>query len=333
MPAELAAELRIAWVLASEHVDDARLAIRLRDARVTHLVGRTNRDHEQLKSVADPAISVVKLSDLLAAQSTEFDLAVITGTTKGIDREVKRLAKLGKPVLLEAPPVDSPAEWQALKELSTAKDSLLKVTSPSRYFPAVQSIRSTLDAGKLGEVGLIRIHRWEPSPRAATTWSELLYADLDLATWLTGAAVQTVFALDNSAEIKPGRVPSAIQIHLGFTTGAMALIDVSRELPKGDDYYSLSVIGSRGAAYADDHRNVQLSYTGGTPRGWRVDADRLARLAQIQGFVRAVHESKQNNAMPDEISGALNLLAAIRESIATKRAVSLAAAPLAEVPA
>ena len=43
----------------------------------------------------------------------------------------------------------------------------------------------------------------------------------------------------------------------------MAMIDISTRLPEGDDYYSLSLVGANGSAYADDHYNMQLLYNGG----------------------------------------------------------------------
>ena len=44
----------------------------------------------------------------------------------------------------------------------------------------------------------------------------------------------------------------------------MALIDCAQTLPQGDGYFSLSLIGSTGAAYADSHHNRQLLYGGGS---------------------------------------------------------------------
>ena len=45
----------------------------------------------------------------------------------------------------------------------------------------------------------------------------------------------------------------------------MALIDFTNSLPDGDNYESLCLIGSKGAAYADDHRNRNLFFNGGAP--------------------------------------------------------------------
>ena len=45
----------------------------------------------------------------------------------------------------------------------------------------------------------------------------------------------------------------------------MALLDFTNSMPTGDNYESLCLIGSNGAAYADDHRNRNLFFNGGAP--------------------------------------------------------------------
>ena len=49
----------------------------------------------------------------------------------------------------------------------------------------------------------------------------------------------------------------------------MAMIDVAASLPSGGDYFSLTMIGGTGAAYADDHHNMNLLYSGGQPNAIR----------------------------------------------------------------
>ena len=44
------------------------------------------------------------------------------------------------------------------------------------------------------------------------------------------------------------------------------MIDFSGALPDSDGYHSLSLIGSLGAAYADDHRNRNLIFSGGSAK-------------------------------------------------------------------
>jgi hypothetical protein len=64
----------------------------------------------------------------------------------------------------------------------------------------------------------------------------------------------------------------------------MALLDFAAALPPGDGYGALSVIGSTGAAYFDDHHNTQLLYGGGHPAALRVEERGRETAALVQDF-------------------------------------------------
>ena len=127
-----------------------------------------------------------------------------------------------------------------------------------------------LDSGELGEPGLLRIHRWESLETG--NWPALdqeqgsvivrnLSAEVDLAIWLFGGLPYG--GLRNRAEgVAHGGIaqPDYLQVHLGFEGDGMSVIDYSASLPPGPRYHFLSMIGSKGAAYADDHHNVNLVY-------------------------------------------------------------------------
>ena len=135
--------------------------------------------------------------------------------------------------------------------------------------PSRKLIKRELDAGKLGEPGLIRIHHWEADggeADAAHPLPSALLQQMDVILWLMGKSPDIVYALEHAgtANARRGRY---LQIHLGFPGSAMALLDYSSLHPPGDPYRSLHVIGSAGAAYADDQQNMQLLYKGGQPRG------------------------------------------------------------------
>ena len=150
--------------------------------------------------------------------------------------------------------------------------------NPDRFLPSRQLIRQQLDAGKLGEIGLIRIHRWEAAVgKNDGDVPAGLLRDLDLALWLVGKLPDAIHAVEQSNS--SGRT---IQVHLGFPGGAMALVDFSNQLPNGDGYQSLSVIGSSGAAYADDHQNMQLVFRGGRVQAVRAEETGRRHSAAVQ---------------------------------------------------
>jgi len=134
--------------------------------------------------------------------------------------------------------------------------------------PSRQLIKRELDAGKLGEPGLIRIHHWEAGGEvdAAHQLPVSLLQQIDVILWLMGKPPTLVYAVQHEEAAK-SRLGRYLQIHLGFPGGAMALLVYSSRLPPGDSYRSLHVIGSAGAAYADDQQNMQLLYKGGQARG------------------------------------------------------------------
>jgi len=193
-------------------------------------------------------------------------------------------------VLLVADPCPSGKMIEALFSFATSGGVRLAVVNPDRYLPSRQLVRRQLPV-PLGEPGLIRLHRWEPAaaPHPGGLPDPLL-RDLDVVLWLTGRQPNCVFAVEQKSDDLAGRY---LQVHLGFAGGGMALLGFTDRLPPGDSYRSLSVIASDGAAYADDHHDVQLLYRGGHPQAVRTE-ERSGQLAAIaQDFVDAVRTGRE----------------------------------------
>lgn len=143
-----------------------------------------------------------------------------------------------------------------------------------RYRPSVQVVADHCFSGRLGEPGLLRVHRWCREVH--------LVAELDLACWLFGEAPTSLYAISR---------PGYLQCHLGFSEGGMALLDLATGMESRDDYESLSLIGAHGAAYADDHRNVNLRYGPAQCEGLRVSDGDTGLVGLLGDFVRCVLES------------------------------------------
>ena len=162
---------------------------------------------------------------------------------------------------------------------------------PWRFRPSVQVMIHKLRSGKLGKPGLLRVHRWHAN-------TDIL-ADLDLALWLFSEEPRTKHVV---------QCEGYLQIHLGFASGGMAIIDHAHEVI-GKGYESLTLIGSTGATYADDHRNVQLllgptSCTGLTTG----EGDVVTLSAMLEDFVASVREPQQATACLAEFARAKRLL-------------------------
>lgn len=212
---------------------------------------------------------------------------------------------------------------------NTGHDPQEVVVNPDRFLPSRQLIRQQLDTGKLGEVGLIRVHRWQPmsspgprglgdscstsestDPQGGGLLDEALLRDLDLVLWLVGKLPDAIHAVEQSDA--SGRF---VQVHLGFPGGAMALIDFTNRLPAGDGYQSLSVIGSAGAAYADDHQNMQLVFRGGRPQAVRAEETGRRHAAAVQEQIESLQAGHGVAACVAEWQSVLKVADAVRQAM------------------
>ena len=103
----------------------------------------------------------------------------------------------------------------------------------------------------------------------------------------------------------------------------MALVDHSMMLPAGSDYFSLSVFGSAGAAYADDHHNMHLLYRGGRPTALPADRGRLHHLAELQEFVGAIEADRPPAITAEEGRKAVQVVRAVERSMQSGRVMRL----------
>jgi predicted dehydrogenase len=201
--------------------------------------------------------------------------------------------------------------WEDLR-FPFARAIFVKTANPARLLPSRQLIKRELDAGKLGEPGLIRIHHWDAKDEMNENDSlpAAVLQELDVILWLMAKSPTVVHALEqgNTAENKQGRY---LHIHLGFPGGGMALLDFSSLHPPGDPYRMLHVIGSAGAAYADDHQNMQLLFQGG-PAQCVFATEQAGKLRE--------HEL---SGMTQDWKAVLAVAEAVKRSLTTQQAVSL----------
>jgi predicted dehydrogenase len=217
----------------------------------------------------------------------------------------------------------------ALGRLSTAArdtGTRLAVLSPERFLPSRQLIREQLDSGRLGLPGLVRIHRWAHSAGSVGEMPVPLLLDLDIATWLMGEAPDRVYAVEAQHNDGTGLIGRPIQMHLGFPGGGMALIDFADVPPGRGNYQSLSLIGSRGAAYADDQQNMQLLYgRASPPHALQVRERSSALVALVQSFVTdLLQEETESTDSGATWIRVLEIARAARGSVASRQAVGLA---------
>ena len=158
---------------------------------------------------------------------------------------VERLLSQGLHILIVANPCPPREVISRGFDRADQTGVVFAVENPDRFLPSRQLIRAQL-FGPLGEPALVRIHRWESDSTIRSIkvsgLPEPLLRELDLALWLFGRRAERVYAHSRNSD---ERDRLYFQIHLGFASGGMALLDYANRLPAFDGYQSLSVIAAR----------------------------------------------------------------------------------------
>lgn len=207
----------------------------------------------------------------------------------------------------------------------------LQTGQPLRHRPMVDTVRAALRAGQLGEPAILRVHDWRGAagPQAIPPGWELraIRQYADLVCWLLELTPETVWAIRPTVASQPEMEDTpveTVQIHAGGPGPAMVLCDLAHGLPAGDEYWSLSVIGSHGAAYADDHRNRQLVFGGGTARAECTREGDWPLWHLLRSFLPDTPGETRSEPIR-EAPGAAALSQAIGQSLQSGESVSLRA--------
>ncbi len=320
--------------------DYGEVVSRLQGARLAAVVdprGATaRRTAESLIEVGQYVpLWATSFENLLSDHADAFDAVVIRRTSGSPQSVVAQAAAAGKhvlldmPLLLRMPPGDEPI---AACRSAGVTFMLGQVT---RFLPSVAEVKSCLRSGILGAPGLLRIHDWRPphvdqqtppDPEQAGATAAIFPAvlpEVDLANWIFDALPGEVYAAGHAGPEAARGSYGYVQVHLGYTDGGMALVDHSMMLPPGSDYFSLSVIGSAGAAYADDHHNMHLLYRGGRPTALPAGQGKLHHLAELQEFVDGIEAGRPPAITAEDGHKAAEVVRAAGRSLKSGRAMQL----------
>ncbi|MFJ1541445.1 Gfo/Idh/MocA family protein [Micromonospora chalcea] len=163
----------------------------------------SNLDGVELVGVVDPAGDVTgtlrapvvpELSDLLALG---VDYAVVACPTALHEPIGMELAANGVCALIEKPLAQSVDAATRLVEAFENAGLVAGVGHIERYNPALQSLRTRLEAGELGEVFQVVTRRQGPFPHRIADVGvvmDLATHDIDLTAWVTGQQYTSVSA-------------------------------------------------------------------------------------------------------------------------------------------
>jgi len=269
-------------------------------------------DFAQAENPLGVAVQEKSLPSLLRYYGDDIDALIIHAPSGQLKDLVNLAIQAAKPTLVASLLVRNIEEFTALSE--QLEQGLLVPAWPWRFIPAIQAVKTSIDSDKLGDPGFVRMHHWN-SKMAGNTIDirDRIIPAIDLVMWFFAAQPKTVYAL------KSPTGNGYLQLHLQFENNGMALIDDTGALPNGGDYFSLTVIGSRGAAYADDHRNINLLVNGVYPHAIRVGQGVVHIVWQLQEFVDIVRYKRTPAIKKRDILRVLQVSDAVLESIAINK--------------
>lgn len=202
---------------------------------------------------------------------------------------IDRLGKSSLTTLLDHPESSSAAQLEALRNLR------IMPAHQWRFAPSVLPVQESRSNGQLGDPGLLRTHHWLS---ANANLGHAAFAQVDLAHWFFGSPPTRTHSLASD---------NYLQLHLGFPNDGMALIDIATNRPGENDYYSMHLIGSSGAAYTDDHRNTHLLLAEqGSEALIHKQDELLAIQNMLQEFVAGIRENRAWNTSVDDTLAALS---------------------------
>lgn len=164
-------------------------------------VAEPNGDGHNMLRGGTPVFATV--ADLIGVG---LDYAVVCCPT-GLHEEIGlQLAAAGLPALIEKPLAPSVAASRRLVDAFESAGLVAGVGHIERYNPALQSLRTRLESGELGDVYQVVTRRQGPFPHRIADVGvvmDLATHDIDLTAWVTGQAYTSISARTVSRSGRP----------------------------------------------------------------------------------------------------------------------------------
>jgi UDP-N-acetylglucosamine 3-dehydrogenase len=201
-------------------------------------VPRAYRDYHEL--LADPEIEAV---------------SIVTHVESHAGPAIDAL-RAGKHVLLEKPMAPTVGECDRILRAAEKSGRILMVGHICRFNPRYALARERMIAGDLGQLVSLYARRNIPAARSKSVLEKVGplmgdgIHDTDLMLWMTGARIESVYALTHSVRSLPN--PDLGWAMYRFKSGAIGVIEDVWFLPDGTPFRiheQLEVIGTEGAAY------------------------------------------------------------------------------------
>jgi myo-inositol 2-dehydrogenase / D-chiro-inositol 1-dehydrogenase len=249
-------------------------------------------------------------------------------------------AAAGKHVICEKPMALEIGDARAMIEACEKSDVRLFIAHVVRFFPQYRAARDAVQAGQIGDLGVMRLKRSAYQPRVSgENWFldsqksggmvlDLMVHDFDYARWL-GGPVTRVFA--KSARTSRADAPTDYAlVTLEFESGAMAQVEGGWAYPAGVFRTGFDLAGAGGLIeWSSDTTNTVKSFLEPVNSSAAEVGLPLSILAedpyvtQIKHVKHALETGSEFLVKPEEALEALRIGLAAKRSLKTGRSVVL----------
>lgn len=295
---------------------------------------------EAAKAMQDKYGCAIQTIDEILVNS-EIDAVVICTPTDTHSNLIEQFCRAGKAVFCEKPVDLDVARANECMKVVEETNGKLMVGFNRRFDPDFMALKKAVDDGAIGNVEMITITSRDPGAppadyikRSGGIFRDMTIHDFDIARWLLGEEVETVFASASvlvDPEIgKLGDYDSA-NIILKTVSGKQAVITNSRRATYGYDQ-RIEVHGSKGAVTANNtaQNNVTIAtadgYTDAPLLDFFMSRYTAAYANEIALFVDAI---ENNKAMP--VNGNDGLMALALAEAAAQSVVSQSAVKVSDI--
>ena len=269
-----------------------------------------------IKAIADPYIdkawaasrNLNAITDVEKIFSdSEIDAVLILSPSTLHAEQIIKAARAGKHIFCEKPIALDPAKIEeAIKEADDANVKL-QIGFNRRFDPDFRRLKEAVEAGKIGELYMIKIISRDPGPppieyikASGGIFLDMTIHDFDMVRYLSGSEVTQVFA--SGAVLVDPKIGEAGDIDTAITTlklanGALASIDNSRKAVYGYDQ-RVEVFGSKGSVVAYNNTETRTVFTStdgvvsDCPLYFFLERYNNSFLLEMGEFIQAVTEDK-----------------------------------------
>lgn len=268
--------------------------------------------------------------------SADVDAVVICTPTDTHADLIERFSRAGKAVFCEKPVDLSLDRVAACLKVVTESKATLMVGFNRRFDPDFMAVKAAIDAGRIGKVEMVTISSRDPGAppaeyitRSGGMFRDMTIHDFDMARWLLGEEVESVYASASVLVDKKigelGDFDSA-NVILRTASGKQAIITNSRRAAYGYDQ-RIEVLGALGMVSAENHaeNRIEIADKDGFHRApllnFFMSRYTAAYANEIAAFVASVAEGAPTPTTGHDGLMALALAEAALKSVAEGRSV------------